>query len=196
MAKKNSQLIFINKFNFLLKERNITTFELSKELPEYSFTEILQWSTGEVFPTEDEVQHIADFFGVEKNYLLSDKSKTTNKIAKKSSESTTRRNFATNLSRLTKEKNKKASEIAKDLEVTYSCFSQWCSCVALPNTKALKKIADYFDVTVAELIEERVDFTPKQNKTYVQLKKILDKIPEECRSAAYDALDAYVKTLK
>lgn len=66
--------------------------------------------------------------------------------------------------RLLEEKDVTAYRVAKDLELSPSLFSDWKSGKSKPKADKLKKIADYFGVSVESLIDkrgEKIEITPK-----------------------------------
>lgn len=194
MPKKTEQLMFIKRFNLLLNERNISTYELSEQLSDFSYTQILQWSTGELFPEKEELEKIAEYFNVDTDFLLN----TTkgNKVQKKTGDSETRKNFAINLKRLIEKTEKSQKQIAKETDILETSISQWCSCISFPNEKALKKLSVYFGVPVSDLIEENIKLNERQESTYHKLLKLIGKVPEQNKILFYDALTAFVKTIK
>ena len=63
-----------------------------------------------------------------------------------------------------KEKKVDQDELAKTLEVNRSSISQWVTGRTMPRGKKLEKIADFFGVTVSELMsEEKKEDTSKED---------------------------------
>lgn len=72
--------------------------------------------------------------------------------------------------------NKTAYQVAKETGVSTATLSNWKNGNYIPKTDKLKKIADYFGITVDELIsEETGDDTPRVHLT---AQKITDKYAE------------------
>lgn len=73
-------------------------------------------------------------------------------------------------------------KVAKEAGVTQTALSNWKSGRSTPTTKTLRKIADYFGVTIDYLMngEEKKErtLTPKDER---DLKRDLDRIMEEIR---------------
>lgn len=68
--------------------------------------------------------------------------------------------------------NKTAYQVAKETGVSTATLSNWKNGNYIPKTDKLKKIADYFGITVDELISEEMgDDTPRVHLT---VQKITD----------------------
>ena len=63
--------------------------------------------------------------------------------------------FKKNLNRIMKEKGKNQADLIKDLGLTSSTISSWCTGVKLPRMNKIQMLADYFHVSKSELIEDR-----------------------------------------
>lgn len=63
--------------------------------------------------------------------------------------------LAKNLTRLLEEHNISQREIARILSVSSSTVSSWCTGVKLPRMNKVQALADYFGVSLSELVEER-----------------------------------------
>ncbi len=56
------------------------------------------------------------------------------------------------LARILKEKHLTQAKVAKDLNVKFSTFSNWCRCVTEPDINELIKLSEYLDVSVDKLV--------------------------------------------
>ena len=65
--------------------------------------------------------------------------------------------FADNLNRYIKMNNKQQFDIARDLKINKTTFNTWCTGNSMPRTGKLRKIADYFNIGMTDLTEERTD---------------------------------------
>lgn len=75
--------------------------------------------------------------------------------------------FATNIKRLLQERNMSYKEFAEKLGYRASTISMWMRGTNAPRMDALEKIADFFGITISELLnDERED---KQNNNVYYL---------------------------
>ena len=111
------------------------------------------WKTGKSAPQIDKLQKIADFFGVTVDYL------TTGKNESEIEESITMYNTFV---KLLNQSKKRASDVSKATGIPSSTFSEWKKGKSTPKSDKLKKIADFFEVTVDYLIAG-VDETKKKD---------------------------------
>ena len=68
--------------------------------------------------------------------------------------------FANNLKRFMKIYEKTQYDLSKDLDVATGTISEWCNGNKYPRSSTMLKLADYFNVTLADLVDE-----PKLNRT-------------------------------
>lgn len=62
--------------------------------------------------------------------------------------------FSQNLNKHMRIHGKTRSQIAKDLNVSYSTFSDWVSGKKYPRIDKIEMLSDYFGITKSKLIEE------------------------------------------
>lgn len=67
----------------------------------------------------------------------------------------TKRIFAKNLNKYIALNQKQQIDVAKDLNEKPSTLNMWCKGNSLPSTGKLRKIADYFNIGMTDLIEEK-----------------------------------------
>lgn len=67
----------------------------------------------------------------------------------------TKRIFAKNLNKYIALNQKQQIDVAKDLNEKPTTLNMWCKGNSLPGTGKLRKIADYFNVGMTDLIEEK-----------------------------------------
>lgn len=68
--------------------------------------------------------------------------------------SETRKVFSANLARLIDEREIEQQKLAADLKVSPSIVSSWVLGKRFPRANKMQEIADYFHVTVADLVEQ------------------------------------------
>lgn len=91
--------------------------------------------------------------------------------------SETRKIFANNLSRLIEERGIEQRKLASDLNVSASIVSSWVLGKRFPRANTMQEIADYFHVTVSELVESEPIPTanPKLAVLFSRSRKLTDK---------------------
>lgn len=62
--------------------------------------------------------------------------------------------FSNNLKYLMAINNKSRNDICKDLKFNYTTVREWCNGTSFPRYEKIEKLASYFNVTKAELLEE------------------------------------------
>lgn len=65
-----------------------------------------------------------------------------------------RKTFSKNLNKYMQLHKKSRSQIAKDLNISYSTFSDWASGKKYPRIDKIELLADYFGITKSKLIEK------------------------------------------
>lgn len=62
--------------------------------------------------------------------------------------------FSSNLKRYVDESGKDRKDIAKDLQFSYSTFTDWINGKSYPRIDRIEKLANYFGINKSDLIEE------------------------------------------
>lgn len=70
--------------------------------------------------------------------------------------------FSNNLRKYMELNGKDRKDIAKDLEVSYSTFTDWVNGNSYPRIDKIEKLANYFGIEKSDLIEKH-----KENKHYL-----------------------------
>ena len=70
-----------------------------------------------------------------------------------------RKIFSKNLSFLIRASGKSQKEIADELELSKSAISNWIHLTSFPQYSTITKLADYFGVTTADLVNQRDNIT-------------------------------------
>ena len=63
--------------------------------------------------------------------------------------------MAKNISRLMKENNIDRKKLSNDLKVKYTTLSDWINAKTYPRIDKIELLADYFNVTKADLVEDK-----------------------------------------
>ena len=75
--------------------------------------------------------------------------------------------IAENLQELIKKSNKDQRDIAIDLDVNPPTFNQWVTGKATPQVSTLKKVANYFKVSLSYLVNNHTDLDEDDNSVEV-----------------------------
>ncbi len=83
--------------------------------------------------------------------------------------------FSTKLKELRGEKGISQAKLASDIHISRSAVAKWENGLGLPNDESLKLLADYFGVTIDELIPNKSneEILVSKNKTIDQQKKVI-----------------------
>lgn len=73
--------------------------------------------------------------------------------------------FSDNLKYYLDINNETMKSISNKLEIGYSTINDWCHGRAYPSSQKIKLLADYFDITISDLIEEEHEEEYTNNKT-------------------------------
>lgn len=93
---------------------------------------------------------------------------------------------------LLQEKGITAYRVSKDTGVTQTTLSDWKTGRATPRIATLKKIADYFDVTLDWLLgntEYRKGMEYSADKDIILVARHLEEIPDEDRKSVIDTIE-------
>ena len=83
--------------------------------------------------------------------------------------------FSQKLKELRSKKGVSQAKVAADIHISRSAVAKWENGLGLPNDESLKLLADYFSVTIDELISNKSneEILVSKNKTIDQQKKII-----------------------
>ena len=83
--------------------------------------------------------------------------------------------FSEKLKELRSEKGISQAKLAADIHISRSAVAKWENGLGLPNDESLKLLADYFGVTIDELIPNKSneEILVSKNKTIDQQKKVI-----------------------
>ncbi|CAK7025046.1 MAG: hypothetical protein EUB_02297 [Eubacterium sp.] len=146
------------RFALLLAENNVTPYRVSKDTGIATAT-LSDWKNGRSTPKNDKLQKIADYFNVSLDWLTgnSDYRNVQDLIKSESND-----NGYLAFSKLLNEKGVTAYKVSKETGVTQSTLSDWKRGRSTPKTDNMKKIADYFGVSIDYLMTGK-DSTPEEN---------------------------------
>ena len=73
--------------------------------------------------------------------------------------------FSENLTYYIEQSGKDQKRIAIELDINPPTFNQWVTGKAIPSVSTLKKLADYFNLTLSELVNVRSEITSEPKLT-------------------------------
>lgn len=65
-----------------------------------------------------------------------------------------KKNFSENLKKLMKKKNVSRKQLSEELNIKYTTICEWIKGTMMPRAEALSSLADYFGITVSELLAD------------------------------------------
>lgn len=154
------------RFALLLAENNVTPYRVSKDTGIATAT-LSDWKNGRSTPKNDKLQKIADYFNVSLDWLTgnSDCRNVQDLIKSESND-----NGYLAFSKLLNERGVTAYKVSKETGVTQSTLSDWKRGRSTPKTDNMKKIADYFGVSIDYLMtgKESNDENTSTEKDYAK----------------------------
>lgn len=75
--------------------------------------------------------------------------------------------FQKNLLKYLDLKNKTQKEVANAIHVSPQTFNTWCQGIAVPRIEKLQLLADYFQISKADLIEGKSDVSEHSDNYYL-----------------------------
>ena len=140
---------------------------------------VTYWKNGRSNPSDVNLQKIADYFGVSLEELLYGGAESSGVV------------FYSNFIKLCNNLNRAPSSVVEELGLQRSAVTKW-SKGAFPRNATLQKIADYFGVTVEDLI---TDASEQKEKPAAQSSEPRDPLIAELVSYAEGADEDGVRML-
>ena len=75
--------------------------------------------------------------------------------------------FQKNLLKYLSSRNKTQREVADAIHVSPQTFNTWCQGIAVPRMEKLQLLADYFQISKADLIEEKSETAEPSSNYYL-----------------------------
>ncbi len=129
-----------------LDERNIKPVELAEMLNLSSKAKVYDWLNGKTLPNFNNLITLCDMFECSIDYFLC-RTEDDNETKFKNSIS-----FDETLKNIMKSKNVTQYQMFKEKIVNPSHFNKWFIKKSLPNIETLIKLADYFKISIDELV--------------------------------------------
>lgn len=134
-----------SKFENLLKDNNITAYQVSKETGVTTAT-LSEWKTGKYTPKIDKILKLADYFGVTAEYFL-------NHVEEKVDQNLNEVSILGKIKVLCDRNNISLTRLEKDLNFSNGILCKWAK--HSPSVKALKSVSDYFNVSIGYFLDEK-----------------------------------------
>lgn len=179
------------KLKKIMNEKGINSLQLSQET-EISEDRIECFILTKTIPSEEEIEILSDFFEVDKSYFVSH---DLINVVHDNVSGNIKQVFSNNLKELIKDRGLSKIDIATALNISKRTLHQYLEGQIFPHER-LSQIAKYFQVSAAELIEEKINLSDKQMDVYCKIYSLLQKQPKNKQEIILDAIEAYVKTTK
>lgn len=174
----------MNNLALLRQERKIKQIDMAKMLKVSQGT-LSNWERGVHDIDQENLDFLAEFFNVSVDYILGRSSIPNPYVINI---------FSTNLKQIRKVKDVTQHELAKYLSVSQQAVAKWETDKATPDPDTLKKMADFFDVSIDYLLghsssqhsHERL--LPDKDFEYLQKMKASDKPAVKAIAAAVGKL--------
>lgn len=108
---------------------------------------------------------------------------------------TERQNLSNNIERLLQHNQISRYRLAKELGVTYKTVYNWLDCICDINKSHLYDIANFFSVSVSDLLQPNNDNAIVDNKLHQQILKLTSTLSCDKQDIFLFCLQAYAKTL-
>ena len=105
--------------------------------------------------------------------------------------------FASNLTRILEQKDKKQAEVAEAIGISRAAMNMWCKGVTFPRMPKIQKLAKYLNVSVSDLVDPPkpgTDLIVKRGDSefIIEMKSIEEGMDDE----SLDHLIAYARWFK
>lgn len=98
--------------------------------------------------------------------------------------------FRRNLLKAISNSGKQQKDIAKELNIQYTTFNNWCTGVSVPSLGKIQMLADYFNIGKSDLLEEKE--VPEYVPGTVELIDLFSRVTDEQRNAVLALLRSFV----
>lgn len=93
--------------------------------------------------------------------------------------------------KLRDEKGVKDADVARETEITKSTFTDWKNGRSVPGSEKMKKIAEYFGVTVDYILTGEKPEIPVFEPEHLELIELYSKLKTEQKSAIMNLLRSF-----
>ncbi|MBQ2865758.1 MAG: helix-turn-helix transcriptional regulator [Clostridia bacterium] len=106
--------------------------------------------------------------------------------------------FSEKLKKLRNERNISQAKLAADIHISRSAVAKWENGLGLPGDESLKLLADYFGITIGELIPNKSneEILVSKNRTIDQQKKVIISFAAGCAIGLFILGFIFIKPLR
>lgn len=154
MTINNNKKIFANNLKFYMEENNVDRYELSK-ICEVPYSTVSSWLQSSRYPRIDKIQQLADYFSIDKSDLIEGPTNINS-------------SFASTLKQLRINKKLTQEELSKEINVSTSTIGMYETSKREPNFEILKKISNFFNISLDNLILGEKSNNSESFKDYIK----------------------------
>lgn len=154
MTINNNKKIFANNLKFYMEKNNIDRYELSK-ICEVPYSTVSSWLQSDRYPRIDKIQQLADYFSIDKSDLIEGPTNIDS-------------SFASTLKQLRINKKLTQEELSKEINVSTSTIGMYETSKREPNFEVLKKISNFFNISLDNLILGEKSNNSESFKDYIK----------------------------
>ena len=154
---EDSRKVFGENLACFMKKTGKTQAELA-EIVGVSNPTFSDWVHGKKYPRIDKIEKLAQCLGVSKAELIEKR-----EMAEECHKADSRAIFSNNLQQLMVRKGVSRKEVSEAIDVSYYTFTTWCNGTKYPRIESMELLADYFGVSVPELMGEIVPVKTQEN---------------------------------
>ena len=154
MTINNNKKIFANNLKFYMEKNNVDRYELSK-ICEVPYSTVSSWLQSSRYPRIDKIQQLADYFSIDKSDLIEGPTNINS-------------SFASTLKQLRINKKLTQEELSKEINVSTSTIGMYETSKREPNFEVLKKISNFFNISLDNLILGEKSNNSESFKDYIK----------------------------
>lgn len=154
MTINNNKKIFANNLKFYMEKNNVDRYELSK-ICEVPYSTVSSWLQSDRYPRIDKIQQLADYFSIDKSDLIEGPTNIDSL-------------FASTLKQLRINKKLTQEELSKEINVSTSTIGMYETSKREPNFEVLKKISNFFNISLDNLILGEKSNNSESFKDYIK----------------------------
>ena len=137
-----------------MEKNNVDRYELSK-ICEVPYSTVSSWLQSDRYPRIDKIQQLADYFSIDKSDLIEGPTNIDS-------------SFASTLKQLRINKKLTQEELSKEINVSTSTIGMYETSKREPNFEVLKKISNFFNISLDNLILGEKSNNSESFKDYIK----------------------------
>ena len=148
-SKKDSRSILAENLRLLIAQSGKSRQIICEDI-NVAYSTFTEWCNGNKYPRIEKIEVLARYFGVSVSALVGN-----DETSADPDPSDNRAVFAENLRFYIKKSGRTQKEIADFIGVTPATFNEWSKGKKYPRIEKIELLAQYFDITKADLIEHQ-----------------------------------------